>query len=110
MEEKKTVWSLQNDVRTEEERNVFKPTGKQPKKKNNALYVIVFLLVIFAASFSLTFLQDTSKEICLTESYCFMSDDRLMYSFYIFGNIVIVVVAILIAYIIGKKIGERFKI
>jgi len=109
MEEKKTVWSLQNDVRTEEERNVFKPTGKKPKKKNT-LYVIVSLLIIFAASFSLTFLQETSKEICLTESYCFMSDDKLMYSLYIFGNIVIVVLAILVAYIFGKKIGERFKI
>lgn len=31
-EAKKVIWSLQENKRSEEERNVFKPTGKKSKK------------------------------------------------------------------------------
>jgi CDP-diglyceride synthetase len=110
MENKKTIWSLQNDKRTEAERNVFKPTGKTPKSKTTS-YLFWAVIVIFAASFSLTFLQEESIEVCLTSTFCFDSKaDVLLYACYIFINILIVVVAIFCAYIIGKKIGKRFQL
>lgn len=110
MEEKKTIWSLQNDKRTEAERNVFQPTGKQPKSKTKA-YVFWAIIVIFAASFSLTFLQEEAIEVCLTSTFCFDSKANLfLYALYIFVNIMIVVLAIFGAYIIGKKIGKRFQL
>ena len=37
-EAKKVIWSLQNNKRTEAERNVFEPTGKKPMNKN-VIYV-----------------------------------------------------------------------
>ena len=33
-EAKNVIWSLQNNKRSEEERNVFQPTGKKPINKN----------------------------------------------------------------------------
>ena len=33
-EAKKIIWSLQNNKRSEAERNVFQPTGKKPMNKN----------------------------------------------------------------------------
>lgn len=110
MEEKKTIWSLQNDKRTEAERNVFKPTGEQPKSKTKA-YVFWAIIAILGASFSLTFLQEKSIEVCMTSEFCFNSKDNvLLYTLYIFLNILIVVIAIFVAYIIGKKIGKRFQL
>jgi len=106
---KKTIWSLQSDKRSEEERHVFKPTGKQPKNKTLA-YIIWALVVVLISSFALTFLQEASKEICFTSSFCFNSkEDVFLYTFYIFLNIIIVVLAIFGAYIIGKKLGNILK-
>ena len=109
MSDKKQVWSLQNNVRTEEERNVFKPTGKKPKNKTLS-YILVSLLVVFVSSFALTFLQTKSTEICFTSSFCFNSKENiLLYTIYIFLNIIIVVLAILVAYLIGRKLGNLIK-
>ena len=110
MSEKKTVWSLQNNKRSEAERNVFKPTGKAPKNKT-LTYIIWVIVVLFAASFSLTFLQEDAIDVCLTSTFCFNSKDSLgLFALYIFMNIVILVLAIFGAYIIGKKIGDKFKL
>lgn len=110
MEEKKTVWSLQNDKRTEAERNVFKPTGKQPKNKTK-MYLFWAIIIVFAASFSLTFLQEKAIEVCLTSEFCFDSKENiLLYALYIFVNILVIVLAIFGAYIVGKKIGKRFQL
>ena len=109
MNDKKNVWTLQNDKRSEDERNVFKPTGKQPKSKTRG-YVIWALVLILISSFALTFLQEESKEICFISSFCFKSnEDVLLYTFYIFLNIIIVVLAILVAYIIGRYLGNLIK-
>ena len=109
MSDKKQVWSLQNNVRTEEERNVFKPTRKKPKNKTLS-YILVSLLVVFVSSFALTFLQTKSTEICFTSSFCFKSKENiLLYTIYIFLNIIVVVLAILVAYLIGRKLGNLIK-
>ena len=110
MEEKKTVWSLQNDKRTEAERNVFKPTGKQPKNKT-LQYIIWVFVAILAASFALTFAQENAKDVCIVSDFCFNSKENIaLYTAYIFINIIIVLLAIVVAYIIGKKLGDRFKL
>ena len=75
MSGKKTIWSLQSDKRSEEERNVFKPTGKHPKNKTLA-YIIWALVVVLISSFALTFLQEASKEICFTSGFCFDSKKK----------------------------------
>ena len=109
MNNKKNVWTLQNDKRSEDERNAFKPTGKKPKSKTRG-YVIWALVVVLISSFALTFLQEGSKEICFISSFCFTSkEDVLLYTFYIFLNIIIVVLAILVAYIIGRYLGNLIK-
>ncbi|WP_412984189.1 hypothetical protein [Pontimicrobium sp. IMCC45349] len=110
MEDKKTVWSLQKNKRTQEERDVFKPTGKAPKNKTLS-YVIWAIVMLFAASFSLTFLQEDAIDVCITSTFCFNSKDSIgLFALYIFINIVVIVFAILGAYIIGKKIGDKFKL
>ena len=52
-EAKKVVWSLQNNKRSEEERNVFRPTGKKTMNKN-VLYVFTSIGVLFVLSFLFT--------------------------------------------------------
>ncbi|MBT8260233.1 MAG: hypothetical protein HKO92_01210 [Flavobacteriaceae bacterium] len=109
MSDKKPVWSLQNSIRTEEERNVFKPTGKKPKDKLVS-YIFSTILVVLVSSFALTFLQTKQAEICFTSNFCFNSkDDILLYTIYVFLNIIIVVLAILAAYLIGRKLGNIIK-
>jgi len=108
MSEKKT-WSLQNDKRTEEERNVFKPTGKTPKN-NTAKYLLSLAGVFLLASFFMTYFSGKTMEACLTDTYCFNSKDNvLVYTLYVFLNIVIVVLAIFGAYIFGKKLADLIK-
>jgi len=108
MSEKKT-WSLQNHKRTEEERNVFKPTGKTPKN-NTTLYLISLAGIFLLVSFIMTYFSEDRMVACLFKSYCFNSkDDLLIYSIYVFFNIVIVVLAISGAYIIGKKLANLIK-
>ena len=49
-------------------------------------------------------------EACLTDTYCFNSKDNvLVYTLYVFFNIVIVVLAIFGAYIFGKKLSDLIK-
>lgn len=108
MNEKKT-WSLQSDKRTEEERNVFKPTGKTPK--NNSLNYLLSLAGVFLlVSFLMTQFSVKTLEACLTNTFCFNSKDNvLVYTLYVFFNIVIVVLAIFGAYIFGKKLADQIK-
>ena len=109
MSEKQT-WSLQNDKRTEVERNVFKPTGKSPKKKIT-IYLISLAGVLLLVSFLMTYFSESVLEACLTKTFCFNSKDNvIIYTFYVFTNIIIVVVAIFSAYLIGRKLANKIKI
>ena len=106
---KKPIWSLQNNKRTEEERNVFKPTGKKPKN-NTVIYLISLSGVFLLISFLMTFFSEKELEACITRSFCFNSkDDILLYTLYVFLNIVIVVLAIFGAYLIGKRLANLIK-
>ena len=107
MSEKKT-WSLQNDKRTEEERNVFKPTGKTPKN-NTTVYLFSLAGVFLLVSFLMTYFAEIPLSACLG-SWCFNSVDNLgIYTLYVFLNIVIVVLAIFGAYIFGRKLADLIK-
>ncbi|WP_452226091.1 hypothetical protein [Lacinutrix cladophorae] len=109
-EEKKVVWSLQNNKRTETERNVFKPTGVKKKQLSKVQYLVISIFVILISSFSLTFLTEKSSEICFIPSFCFQSKENIfLYTLYIFLNIIIILLGIIVAYIIGKKLGEKIK-
>ncbi len=107
---KKTIWSLQDNKRSDKERNAFKPTGKKPKNKT-LTYVLVVVLVLLLFSFLLIQINDDTLKTCLTSTYCINSqDDVLFYTLYVFFNIAIVILAIFGAYIVGKKLGNYFKV
>lgn len=109
-EEKKVVWSLQNNKRTEAERNIFKPTGIKKKQVKASQYIIISLLIILVSSFSMTFIAEKSSKICFIPSFCFQSKENIfLHTLYIFINILIVLLTIIVAYIIGKKIGDKIK-
>ena len=110
-EAKKVIWSLQNNKRTEAERNVFTPTGKKTMNKN-LVYILSAIGITFLMSFALSqFSKETTNFCFLIESYCFNSTENpLAYTFYIFMNLWILILGIGIAYLIGKKLGNRFKI
>ena len=109
MSEKKS-WSLQNDKRTESERNVFKPTGKSPKNKTTR-YLISLIGVLLLVSFLMTYFSENLLEACLTKSFCFNSKDNLIiYALYVFSNILIVIVAIFGAYLTGRKLASKINI
>ena len=111
-EAKKVIWSLQNNKRSEEERNVFQPTGKKPINKN-IVYLFSALGITFLMSFLLTqFSSDQSKDFCfLMDDFCFNSiESPLVYTFYIFMNVWVLILAIGIAYKIGKKLGNKFQV
>lgn len=110
-EAKKVIWSLQNNKRTEAERNVFEPTGKKPMNKN-VVYVLSAIGITFLMSFALSqFSKETTQFCFLIENYCFNSTENpLAYTFYIFMNLWILILGIGVAYLIGKKLGDRFKI
>ena len=110
-EAKKVIWSLQNNKRTEAERNVFEPTGKKPMNRN-VVYVLSALGVTFLLSFALSLFSKETTHFCfLIDSYCFNSTENpITYTFYIFMNLWILILGIGIAYLIGKKLGDRFKI
>jgi len=108
MNEKKT-WSLQNDKRTEEERNIFKPIGKKSKNKI-PLYLLSLSGAFLVASFLMTYFSETVLEVCFTKTFCFNSkDDIAIYTLYVFSNIVIVILAIFGAYLIGRKLANLIK-
>lgn len=107
MSEKKT-WSLQNDKRSEAERNIFKPTGKSPKKKFK-LYLLALAGVFLLVSFLMTYFSEKTLNECIG-SWCFNSKDNLIiYSLYVFSTIVIVVLAIFAAYLFGRKLADQIK-
>ena len=110
-EAKKVIWSLQNNKRTEAERNVFQPTGKKPMNKN-VVYILSAIGINFLMSFALSLFSKKTTQFCfLIESYCFNSTENpLAYTFYIFMNLWVLILGIGIAYLIGKKLGDRFKI
>lgn len=110
-EAKKVVWSLQNNKRSEEERNVFKPTGKKPLNKN-VIYIFTSIGVLLVLSFLLTQFNSEEKEFCfLIDSLCFLSSDEpILFVLYTFLNLLIIIIGIFAAYIIGTKLGNRYKI
>lgn len=110
-EAKKVLWSLQDNKRTEAERNVFEPTGKKPLNKN-VMYVLSALAITFLMSFALSLFSKEPTQFCFViESYCFDSaENPIAYTFYIFMNIWILILGIGGAYLIGKKLGDKYKV
>ena len=110
-EAKKVIWSLQNNKRTEAERNVFAPTGKKPMNKN-LVYILSAIGITFLMSFALSLFSKETTQFCFwIDNYCFNSTENpIVYTFYIFMNIWILILGIVIAYLIGKKLGDRFKV
>lgn len=110
-EAKKVIWSLQNNKRTEAERNVFKSTGKKPMNKT-LVYIFLALGITFLMSFALSlFAKETTQFCFLIDSYCFNSTENpMVYIFYIFMNLLILILGIGMAYLVGKKLGNKFKI
>ena len=107
---KKTVWSLQDNIRTEDQRNAFKPTGKKPRSKTPQ-YLVISVLVLFLVSFLLLQMYQETLETCITEDFCINSKDNLLlYTLYVFTNICIVILSIVGAYAIGKKLSQYIKI
>jgi len=110
MNDKKTVWSLQKNKRTESERNIFEPTGKPLKQKQHLPYILAVILVFFVVSFILTYFSETTLEACLTDTFCINSKNNLiMYSLFVFLNFVIVIGSIFVAYIFGKNLANLIK-
>lgn len=108
-EAKKVLWSLQNNKRTEEERNAFKPTGKKPKS-NGPKYVAIVLLGLLAISFLMIQFQKETVQVCVIANYCIDSSvDKTAYLSYVFVTNVILVFGIYYAYKIGKILGEKLK-
>ena len=109
-EAKKVIWSLQNNKRSEEERNVFKPTGKKPIRKEIKYFAVSFF-VLLLLSFLLTQFSTENEEIRITNDFCFFSKDSvLLYTLYVFGNLLIIIIGLFIAYKIGKKIGDKLQV
>ena len=70
MNEKKT-WSLQNDKRTEAERNIFKSKGVKPKNKT-LTYLVSLAGLFLLVSFFMTFFSETLLEACVFKNICFV--------------------------------------
>lgn len=109
-EAKKVIWSLQNNVRSEEERNVFKPTGKKPKS-NNWKYVAVVLIGLLAISYVMVQFQKKEIYVCFISDFCFNSQqEKLFYIVYVFITNVILVFGIYFAYRLGKWLANKMVI
>ena len=107
---KKTVWSLQDNKRTEDQRNAFKPTGKKPRNKTPQ-YILISIVVLFTVSFLMLQIYDDTLETCITENFCINSkNDVLLYTFYVFLTISILILSVVVAYAIGKKLSKYIKI
>ncbi|GGG53990.1 hypothetical protein [Bizionia arctica] len=107
---KKTVWSLQDNKRTEDQRKAFKPTGKKPRNKT-LQYLLISILVLFVMSFLLLQIYEETLEACITDTFCINSkEDMLLYTLYVFANICIVVLSIAGAYAIGRKLAQYIKV
>lgn len=110
-EAKKVIWSLQENKRSEEERNVFKPTGKKTRNKN-IIYFISALVTTFLISFTLTLFSKSVVTFCFViENFCFDSSESYsLYVLYVFMNFWILILGIGFAYWIGIRIGNKFKV
>lgn len=107
--QKKTTWSLQDNIRTEEQRNAFKPTGKTPKNKTWK-YVLTVIIVLFLLSYSLVQMYEEPLQTCLTTDFCINSiDDMFLYTIFVFCNMAIIILAFVVTYIIGKKLRTILK-
>ena len=104
---KKVIWSLQNNVRSEEERNVFKPTGKKIKS-NNWKYILIVLVGLLSISYLMTQFQKEVLSICFNQTFCIDSQqDKLLYVGYVFITNVVLVFGIYFAYRIGKWLAYK---
>jgi len=110
-EAKKIIWSLQNNKRTTSERPNFEKTGKKPINRN-IVYLFWSILILFLISFVLTFFSNKNIHFCLLPNYfCFNSNENILaYTLYIFINICVVIFAITLAYVLGKKIAKKFNL
>ena len=109
-EAKKVIWSLQNNKRSEEERNVFQPTGEKPIRKEIKYFVVSFFVMLLL-SFLLTQFSTQNEEICLTDDFCFFTkDNTVYYTLFVFGNLLVLILGIFMAYKIGKKLGNKFQV
>ncbi|OIQ30805.1 MAG: hypothetical protein BM564_00925 [Bacteroidetes bacterium MedPE-SWsnd-G2] len=109
-DDKKTIWSLQHNKRKPEERDQFKPTGKT-KGSNSVTYGLVAFAIIFVVSLLLVWMSPKTLTTCFTDTYCISSNTHFFgYALYVAFTIVLIILAIMGAYIVGKKLGERFKI
>ena len=107
--QKKTTWSLQDNKRSESERNAFKPTGKTPKNKTWK-YVLGVTVVLLLLSYALVQIYKDPLQTCLTADFCINSiDDRLLYTLFIFSNMAVVILAFVGAYLVGNKLRTVFK-
>ncbi|WP_299778523.1 hypothetical protein [uncultured Formosa sp.] len=107
--QQKPSWSLQDNKRSETEREAFKPTGKAPKRLSK-MYVGIVILITYLTSLTLTVGSKKTLEMCLTSDFCFNSKDNVfLYSFYVFSTIAIIVLVIFIAYKFGKRFGNAVK-
>lgn len=110
-EAKKVIWSLQYNKRSDEERKVFQPTGKKPLNKN-VVYIFSALGITFLLSWVMTQFTSEAVDFCfLIDNFCFNSTENpIEFVFYVFINTWIIILGVGIAYLIGKKLGDRFKI
>ena len=110
-EAKKVIWSLQHNKRNEAERNVFQPTGKKSINKN-VVYIVSSIGITFLMSFALSFFSNKTTQFCfLRESYCYNSSENpKAYIIFVFVNIWILIIGIRIAYKVGIKLGDKFRI
>ena len=109
-EAKKVIWSLQNNKRSEEERNVFQPTGKKPIRKEFIYFTVTFFTLLLL-SFLLTQFSNENNQICLTDDFCFFSKTNpIYYTLYVFGNLLVLILGVFIAYKIGKKLAAKLQV
>ncbi|WP_397363479.1 hypothetical protein [Olleya sp. R77988] len=106
----KKTWSLQDNKRTETERNLFKATGK-PAKSKNVKYLLSATGILLLVSFLLPKLYEDAVTVCITDTFCLNSKtDVILYPLYVFFTIVIIILAVYGAYVLGKKIGNEIKV
>ena len=74
-------------------------------------FILIAILVLFVMSFMLIQIYEEPLETCITVRFCINSkEDVLLYTGYVFVNILIILVAIAGAYKIGKRLGNKIKV
>ncbi|WGD35186.1 hypothetical protein [Olleya sp. YS] len=108
--QQKKTWSLQDNKRTEAERNLFKATGK-PKKSKNVVYLLSVIGGLLVLSFLLPQFYEKAVTVCVTDTFCVNSKtDVLLFTLYVFFTIVILILAVYGAYVVGKKLANAIKL